>query len=58
MQVSVETTTGLERKITVGIPTDSIDSEVNKRLQNLSRTQKMAGFRPGAGGYRRLQTVG
>ena len=47
MQVSVETTTGLERKMTVGIPADSIDSEVNKRLQNLARTQKMAGFRPG-----------
>ncbi|RLA04864.1 MAG: trigger factor, partial [Gammaproteobacteria bacterium] len=47
MQVSVETTTGLERKITVGIPADSINSEVNKRLQNLCRTQKMPGFRPG-----------
>jgi len=47
MQVSVETTSGLERKMTVGIPSDSIDTEVNKRLQNLSRTQKMAGFRPG-----------
>jgi len=47
MQVSVETTTGLERKMTVGIPADNINSEVNKRLQNLSRTQKMAGFRPG-----------
>lgn len=47
MQVSVETTTGLERKVTVAIPTDNIDSEVNKRLQQLSRTQKMAGFRPG-----------
>ncbi|PCJ48158.1 MAG: trigger factor [Gammaproteobacteria bacterium] len=47
MQVSVETTTGLERKMTVGIPSSSIDSEVNKKLQELSRTQKMAGFRPG-----------
>ncbi len=47
MQVSVETTTGLERKMTVGIPADSIDTEVNKKLQNLARTQKMAGFRPG-----------
>jgi len=47
MQVSVETTTGLERKMTVGIPAENINNEVNKRLQNLSRTQKMAGFRPG-----------
>jgi len=47
MQVSVETTTGLERKMTIGIPASNIDSEVNKKLQELARTQKMAGFRPG-----------
>ncbi len=47
MQVSVETTTGLERKMTVAIPADTIDSDVNKKLQNLARTQRMAGFRPG-----------
>ena len=47
MQVSVETTNGLERKVTVGIPADNIDSEVNKRLVHLSKTQRMAGFRPG-----------
>jgi trigger factor len=47
MQVSVETTTGLERKMTIGVPASNIDSEVNKKLQELARTQKMAGFRPG-----------
>lgn len=47
MQVSVETTKGLERKITITIPTDNIDSEIKKRLQNLARTQNMPGFRPG-----------
>jgi len=47
MQVSVESNTGLERKMTVAVPADVIDNEVNKKLQNLARTQKMAGFRPG-----------
>ncbi len=47
MQVSVETTTGLERKMTISVPADSINNDVNKKLQNLARTQKLAGFRPG-----------
>jgi len=47
MQVSVESSAGLERKMTVVLSTDVIDVEVNKKLQNLARTQRMAGFRPG-----------
>ena len=47
MQVSVETTTGLERRITVGIPASEVDLEVNKRLQQASRTVKINGFRKG-----------
>ena len=47
MQVSVETTSGLERKITVGVESENINTEINKRLQHLARTQKMSGFRPG-----------
>ncbi len=47
MQVSVEITSDLERKMTVGVPAENINSEVNKKLQHLARTQKMAGFRPG-----------
>ncbi|MCP3674468.1 MAG: trigger factor [Gammaproteobacteria bacterium] len=47
MQVSVETTTGLERKMTISVPADIINNDVNKKLQNLARTQKLAGFRPG-----------
>lgn len=47
MQVSVETTSGLERKITVGVESKNINTEINKRLQHLARTQKMSGFRPG-----------
>ena len=47
MQVSVETTQGLERRITITVPAENIDTEVKKRLQQLSKTQRIDGFRPG-----------
>lgn len=47
MQVSVETTSGLERRLTVGIPAESIDGEVEKRLQDASKTVRINGFRKG-----------
>jgi trigger factor len=47
MQVSVETTTGLERRMKVAVPKDRIDSEVDKRLKSLAGRAKIDGFRPG-----------
>jgi trigger factor len=47
MQVSVETTTGLERRLTITLPAVSIDTAVKSRLQQLSKTQRINGFRPG-----------
>ncbi len=47
MQVSVETTSGLERRMTVEIPEERIESEVQNRLRNLARTTRIKGFRPG-----------
>lgn len=47
MQVSVETLNGLERKITVSVPTEKVEEEVGQRLRNLARKAKVAGFRPG-----------
>lgn len=47
MQVSVETTQGLERRLTITVPADTIDSAVKSRLQQLSKTQRINGFRPG-----------
>jgi len=47
MQVSVETIQGLERRMTVALPSDDIDTAVHERLQNLSKTTRMNGFRPG-----------
>jgi len=47
MQVSVETTSGLERLMTVSVPAERIDQDVNKRIQQTARTVKIDGFRPG-----------
>ncbi len=47
MQVAVEVKEGLERVITVGLPAGDLEKEVQSRLQNLSRTTKINGFRPG-----------
>lgn len=47
MQVSVETTSGLERRLTVGIPAEQVDQEVNKRLQEAAKTVRINGFRQG-----------
>ena len=47
MSVTVETLEKLERKITLSLPVQSIQSEVDSRLKKLARTVKMDGFRPG-----------
>src|SRR5690554_1574281 len=47
MQVSVENTGPLERKVRVEVPEDKIASAVLSRLQSISRTSKIQGFRPG-----------
>ena len=47
MQVSIETTSGLERRLTVGVPADQIESEINKRLQQAAKSVRINGFRKG-----------
>lgn len=47
MQVSVENVSNLERKVTVGIPAATIESALAKRLNEVSKTVKIDGFRPG-----------
>jgi len=47
MQVSVETLNGLERKVTISVPTEKVEEEVGLRLRNLARKVKVDGFRPG-----------
>jgi trigger factor len=47
MQVSIQTTTGLERRLTIVVPAERVDSEVNTRLQKAMGTVRLDGFRPG-----------
>jgi trigger factor len=47
MRVSIETTSNLERRLTVGVPAERVESEVDMRLQKASRNIRLPGFRPG-----------
>jgi trigger factor len=47
MAVNVETLEKLQRRITLTLPADKINAEVESRLRKLSRTVKADGFRPG-----------
>ena len=47
MQVSVETLAGLERKLVIDIPASDIEQEIAKRLDQVSRTARIDGFRQG-----------
>ena len=47
MQVSVEQTGALERRMEVSVPKERVEQAVDKRLQQVSRTAKLKGFRPG-----------
>ncbi|GLS26941.1 trigger factor [Marinibactrum halimedae] len=47
MQVSIEATSGLERRLTVGIPAEQFDGEVEKRLKEAAKTVRLNGFRKG-----------
>lgn len=47
MQVSVESTGNLARRMTVSVPDERIDQEIAGRLQKLTRSAKVEGFRPG-----------
>lgn len=47
MQVSLETGEGLERKLTIQVPAETIDKEVETRLNSMKSRVKIDGFRPG-----------
>ncbi len=47
MQVSVEQTGALERRMEVSVPRERIEQAVDERLKRVSRTAKLKGFRPG-----------
>jgi trigger factor len=47
MQVSVENTGKLERRLQVQIPAETVEREIADRLKTISRTARLNGFRPG-----------
>jgi trigger factor len=47
MQVSIEQTGALERRMEVSVPKERIEKAVDERLQKVSRTARLKGFRPG-----------
>ncbi|HVS25123.1 MAG TPA: trigger factor [Gammaproteobacteria bacterium] len=46
-QVSVETAAGLERRLTIRVPSAEIEREISLRLAKVRKTAKLKGFRPG-----------
>lgn len=47
MQVSVDTTSQIERRITVQVPAAEVDEAVNARLKDAAKNVRMDGFRKG-----------
>jgi trigger factor len=47
MQVSIETTSGLERRLNITLPAKQIDGEVETRLKQSVGKVRLDGFRPG-----------
>jgi len=68
MQVSIEALEGLERRMTVQIPSERVSEAVEKKLKDLSKTVRIDGFRPGKvplkvvqqkfGGHVRQEVIG
>ncbi|WP_330959024.1 trigger factor [Photobacterium sp. 53610] len=47
MQVTVETTEGLERQLTITVPAANIEDAVTAQLKQIAKTRRFDGFRPG-----------
>ncbi len=47
MAVNVETISKLERRMTITVPLQPLETQIKQRLHQISRTAKFAGFRPG-----------
>lgn len=47
MDVTVESTSTLERRMRVELPIEPIEKQVDSRLKSVARTAKIKGFRPG-----------
>jgi trigger factor len=47
MQVSIESTGALERRMEVSVPRERVERAIDERLKRVSRTARLKGFRPG-----------
>lgn len=47
MQVTVENPGGLQRRLTVQVPGQEVQQQINARLKEIGKTAKLKGFRPG-----------
>lgn len=47
MQVSVEKVSTLERRLSISVPAERIEKELDKHLQRTAQRAKISGFRPG-----------
>ena len=47
MQVTVETTSGLERKMRVVVPSDKVEVQVSEKIKAAAQGARLNGFRPG-----------
>ena len=47
MQISIETTSGLERRLTISVPSETFEEQITERLGEAAGKVRLPGFRPG-----------
>ena len=47
MQVSVENTSAIERRLTIQVPAEEVKQQIDARLREIGKQVKLKGFRPG-----------
>jgi len=47
MALNVETLSNLERRISISVPLQPLEAQIKQRLNQVARTAKFSGFRPG-----------
>lgn len=47
MQISIETTSGLERRLTISVPSETFEEQITDRLGKAAGQVRLPGFRPG-----------
>jgi trigger factor len=47
MQISIETTSGLERRLTISVPSETFEDQITSRLGKAAGQVRLPGYRPG-----------